>query len=175
MRLTAFGSFAHPPVQVFESLLTSPRDITLISQVNQVGKDDQPFPEGLDLGTAFKLITVSRDEARAERVELVSGTSKEGEWKEASAASLAPMFRKWREIYAEQLTKRFMLDTTPDEFTLLAMKMNPSINTELDGPELTGKQAKAETMKGVYMRALRKQGILLAQQRKPAPTVIAGF
>ena len=129
--------------QVFESLLTSPRDLTLMAQDNKKGDGEQDFPEGLDLGSTYVLVGASRDESRMERVELVSGTTKEGEWKEAAAASLAPMFKKWREIYARELTKRFMLDVTPDEHTLLALKLNVSINTNLDGPQLMGKSAKA--------------------------------
>ena len=82
------------------------------------------------------------------------------------------MFKKWREIYAKELTKRFLLDVTPDEHTLLAMKLNVSINTNLDGPQLMGKTAKAEVMKGIYMRSLRRQATHRARrtsgERAPA-------
>ena len=56
-----------------------------------------------------------------------------------------------RKEFAEQLTTRFKLDICPDKHTLLALKMNPSINTQIDGPNLSGKAAMAEMMMAEYI------------------------
>ena len=53
-----------------------------------------------------------RDEAAAERVELVSGRGEDETWTKVAAESLPEMFQKQREIFREQLTKRFRLDTS---------------------------------------------------------------
>lgn len=78
-------------------------------------------------------------------------------WTEVAAAGLPQPFQVFRQVFAEMLTSKFQIDVTPDEFTLLALKMSPSINTTLDGPQLRNKSAKAEIMHGVYVRALRRQ------------------
>ena len=63
------------------------------------------------------------------------------------------------QVLAAQTTVRFKLDSTPDEHTLLALKMNAGINTEVDGPQLQGKSAKAELMQAAYRRALRRSAL----------------
>ena len=123
--------------------------------------------EGMDLGVAYLLVNGMRDEAVAQKVELVSGRKESESWREGSGDSLPPMFKTYREVLAKQLTKRFELDTTPNKHVLLALKINPSVNTNPDSPQLKGKAAKAELMQAVYKRALRRQAILI-QQRSSA-------
>ena len=137
---------------VFESILDGPREATLFFQTNAEG-----FGEGCDLGLAYCTLAQLRDEAVAQRVELVSGRKESEMWTEVAAAGLPQPFQVFRQVFAEMLTSKFQIDVTPDEFTLLALKMNPSINTTLDGPQLRNKSAKAEIMHGVYVRALRRQ------------------
>ena len=115
----------------------------------------------MDLAEAHSLLQALRDEAACPRLEIVSGSGDSEVWKETSAQQLPHMFQEFRKILTAQLAKRFSLDTTPDVCTLLALKMHPAINTLIDGPALTGKQAKAEIMQGEYIRALRRQGIRL--------------
>ena len=91
-------------------------------------------------------------------------------WHEVNAAGLPDMFQMQRKIFAEQLTQRFKLDTTPDRHTLLALKMHPEIDTSADGWQLHGKQAKRELMDAEYTRALRRQA-MLQEQRNMRPTV----
>jgi hypothetical protein len=151
---------------IFESLLDQPREITLLVQANTPG-----FGEGLDLGMTYLAIGAMRDEAVAERVELVSGRKETETWKESSAAGLPPMFKTYRKELATQLNTRFRLDTTPNKHVLLALKMNPAVNTTVDSPQLSGKAAKAELMEAEYKRALRRQAILAHRyiSEDPAP------
>ena len=46
---------------------------------------------------------------------------------------------------------------TPNKHVLLALQINPSVNTTPNGPLLKGKSAKAELMHAEYKRALRRQ------------------
>ena len=109
---------------IFESLLDRPREITILCQDNPQG-----YGEGMDLGEAFVSVEAMRDEAIADRVELVSGRGDSEVWTQVAAKSLPPMFQTFRKVLSEQLTKRYNLDTTPDRQTLLALKMHPAINT----------------------------------------------
>jgi hypothetical protein len=147
---------------ILESLLDRPRELTLLVQDEQAG-----FGEGLDLGVTYLTIEAARNEARAERLELVSGRKETETWKEVSASALPPMFKTFRKELVSQLTTRFALDTTPNKHVLLALKMNPSVNTATNSPQLEGKAAKAELMEAEYKRALRRQAI--RQHRAAAP------
>lgn len=106
-----------------------------------------------------------RDEATHDRVEIVSGRNETEAWKEANASALAPMFLTFRKEFAKQLTTRFSLSTTPSKHVLLALKMNPSINTSATSHLLVGKAAMAELMKAEYQRALRRQCVLRQTKR----------
>ena len=139
---------------LFESVLDRPRELTLLVQDAQEG-----WGEGLDIGVSHLNMQAMRDEARAERLEVVSGRGATETWKEVSAASLPAMFKLFRIELAAQLTKRFRLDTMPSKHVLLALKMNPAVNTQVDGPTLAGRFAVAELMDGEYKRALRRQGL----------------
>ena len=141
---------------VLESLLDRPREVTMVSQSETKG-----FGEGIDLGLNYLLITVARDEALADRVELVSGRGDSEAWKETNAAALPQMFKTFRKELASELTKRFQLDTTPSKHVLLALKMNPSIDTSADSSQMLGKAAKQEMATSEYIRALRRQAIRL--------------
>ena len=127
----------------------------------------------MDLGVAYLLVNGMRDEAVAQKVELVSGRKESQSWKEVSGDSLPPIFRTFREVLAKQLTKRFELDTTPNKHVLLALKINPSVNTNPDSPQLKGKAAKAELMQAEYTRALRRQAIFLKQRSSADAATIA--
>lgn len=148
--------------EILESLLDRAREITLLSQCTGEGSSG----EGLDLGLAFVLLGMMRDEARQERVEIISGRGDAETWKEVNGSGLPKMFKTFRTVFSVELNKRFNLDSTPDKHTLLALKMHPAINTDPEGPQLKGKSAKAELMEAEYNRALRRHAKhLLAQQR----------
>lgn len=128
--------------------------MTLLCQDEREG-----YGEGLDLGVAYLTLGCLRDEAVAERVELVSGRNETETWKEVNAASLPPMFKTFRKEFAAQLSERFKLDTMPSKHVMLSLKLNPSINLAPDSPLLAGKSAMAELMDAEYTRALRRQAI----------------
>ena len=122
----------------------------------------------MDLGLAHVLIGGMRDEAAADRVAIVSGRNENEVWKEVNAASLPAMFQTFRVELVNELNKRFELNTMPNRHVLLALKMNPSLNTKPDSPQLLDKSAKAELMSAEYKRALRRQAILIFKQRSSA-------
>ena len=78
---------------LLQSVLDSPREATLIAQDSKEG-----YGEGLDLGLGHMTVEALRDAAKADRIELVSGTDKEGTWKETSAGALPEPFKKFRKV-----------------------------------------------------------------------------
>ena len=54
-----------------------------------------------------------RDEAVADRLEVVSGHRASQSWKEIPGGSLPCMFQIFRKTFAAELTKRYKLDTKP--------------------------------------------------------------
>ena len=128
----------------------------------------------MDLGIAYLLVSGMRDEAVADKVELVSGRKESESWKEVNGTSLPAIFQTFRKLLAQQLIKRFQLDSTPNKHVLLALQINPSVNTTPDGPLLKGKSAKAELMHAEYKRALRRQAHRKKQNSNAnAPTIVA--
>ena len=113
-----------------------------------------------------------RDENKADRVQIVSGRGESETWKEVNAAGLAQPFKTFRSVFAEELTTRFLLDTTPNKHIQLALKMNPAINTEPKGPLLSGKSAMHEMMTAEYKRALRRAALRRAGSSAPAPVPV---
>jgi hypothetical protein len=72
---------------------------------------------------------VLKDEATSMRLMVVSGTTKGSGWKEAHASTLPSMFKMQRTIFAHELESHFQVDGTPDKNTMLALKLDPSVNT----------------------------------------------
>jgi hypothetical protein len=153
---------------VLESVLDRPREITLVCQA----KTDA-YGESFDLGMNYLIIETARDEAKHDRVELVSGRGDTEAWKETNAAGLDPMFKTFRKEFAAQLTARFKLDTTPSKHVLLALKLNPSVNTASDSPQMENKSAKYELMQAEYVRALRRQALFQMGRIQPPPCGVA--
>ena len=76
-------------------------------------------------------------------------------------------------MFAQELTKRFLLDTTPSRHVQLALQMNPTVNVSADGPLLAGKSAFYECMNGEYRRALKRQALLQHAARPAAAAATA--
>ena len=74
------------------------------------------------------------------------------------------MFQIYRKELASQLSSRFALDTTPSRHVLLALMMNPFVDTSAEGSQFLGKVAKWEMMQAEYRRALRRQAV---HRRRP--------
>ena len=148
---------------LFESVLNRAKEVTMLVQDEKKG-----WGEGMDIGVAWLAVKEMRDEACAERLEIVSGAGNDEIWKEISGTSLPPMFQKFRKVFAKELTKRFQLDTTPSRHVQLALQMNPTVNVSADGPLLANKSAFHECMTGEYRRALKRQALLQQAARRPA-------
>ena len=144
--------------ELLESVLDRPKEVTLLVQDQKEG-----WGEGLDIGLSWMSTLEMRDEARHDRLEVVSGRGAAEAWKEINASSLPAMIKTFRTIFSAQLTTRFNLDTTPSKHIQLALKMNPSLNTSMDGPLLIGKLAFAELMEAEYRRVLKRQAVLQAR------------
>ena len=106
--------------------------------------ESEEHGEGLDHGLAYMVVKAMVEEAKAQRVEIISGRDQDEAWKEISAQALPEMFQKFRQILAKQMTERCKLDTTPPNHVLLALQMHPTINTDVDGDLLMGKSAMQE-------------------------------
>ena len=153
---------------LFESVLDPAKEATMLVQDEKAG-----WGEGLDIGMAWLAIKEMRDEACAERLEVISGAGNDESWKEIAGTSLPPMFQKFRKVFAKELTTRFRLDTTPSRHVQLALQMNPTVNVSADGPLLINKNAFYECMSGEYRRALKRQAVQQASQATRPAVAIA--
>ena len=82
---------------LLKSVLTHAHEICLILQKDQ----------GVGLSLAWQLLRVLHSASTAAKLQVVSGQTKEGVWKEMHDANLPDMFRKFRSILAKQLEQRF--------------------------------------------------------------------
>ena len=71
------------------------------------------------------------------------------------------MFKKQRSVLAEQLEMRFKIDGTPDNNTLLALKMDPSVNTSAEDGIFSKRTATQQLMMGEYRRRLVRRHKLM--------------
>ena len=86
---------------ISESVLDRPRELTLLTQAETDG-----FGEGIDLGLNYLLIGAMRDEAVADRLEVISGRGVTETWTEVNASGLPEMFQIFRKELAAQLSQR---------------------------------------------------------------------
>ena len=106
-------------ISFLESVLQLPHEVCLILQKT----------EGVGLSLAWQLMVAMHESTKNQRLQVVSGSSKEGTWTDMHEANLPEMFRNFRRILAEQLEQRFNVTTTPDKFTLLSLAFDPSVDT----------------------------------------------
>ena len=92
---------------------------------------------------------------------VVPGTTKEGDWKETHTSAVPGMFKVQRRIFAEQLELRFKVDGTPDKHTLLALKLDPSVNMTQEDGIFSKRTAAQLLMVGEYCRWLVRQHKLM--------------
>jgi hypothetical protein len=64
------------------------------------------------------------------------------------------MFKLQRSIIAQELESRFQVDGTPDKYTLLALKLDPSVNTTVEVGIFSSRTASQQPMEGEYRRRL---------------------
>ncbi|KAK3281529.1 hypothetical protein CYMTET_10685 [Cymbomonas tetramitiformis] len=117
-----------------------------IHVVRQAASEAQAAPEAPRAPTATSVQPAPPQQAQAPP-----------EAPQAPAAPSMPQAppEQFRRITAEQIEKRLL---TLDDDTLLALKMNPSIDTSETGPLFIGKSASLELMDAVYNRQLRLRG-----------------
>ena len=132
---------------VLESLLTHPQEVSAISQKH----------EGMGLSMGYQMAQILHEGATSPRVSLVSGTSKEGGWTDVHASTLPDMFKTQRDIFAKELDARFKVKGTPSKLTLLALRMDPSVNTTWEQGIFASRSAAQELMEGEYRRALLRR------------------
>lgn len=92
----------------------------VLSSANEVSGLVQK-QEGMGLSVGYQMAKVLKDEVTSMRLMVVSGTTKDGDWKEAHASTLPSMFKMQRSIFAQDLESRFQVDGTPDKNTMLAL------------------------------------------------------
>eukprot|EP00966_Prymnesium_polylepis_P289937 6697210-Prymnesium_polylepis.2 len=132
---------------LLESMLVAPNEVSCIVQRH----------EGMGLSMGYQLAGVLKQGATSQRVQVVYGTTKEGEWKDVNAAALPVMFKKQREIFARQLEMRFKVSGTPDKHTLLALMMDPSVDTTEEEGIFCARPAAQTLMVGEYRRRLLRR------------------
>ena len=130
--------------------------------------------DGMGLSMGYQMAKVLKDEATAMKLMVVSGTTKEGDWKETHVNVLPNMFKVQRRIFAEQLELRFKVDGTPDKHTLLALKLDPSVNTTQEDGIFSKRAAAQLLMEGEYRRRLVRRHKLMLAAVAVAGSSVAG-
>ena len=130
--------------------------------------------DGMGLSMGYQMAKVLKDEATAMKLMVVSGTTKEGDWKETHVNVLPNMFKVQRRIFAEQLELRFKVDGTPDKHTLLALKLDPSVNTTQEDGIFSKRAAAQLLMEGEYRRRLVRRHKLILAAVAVAGSSVAG-
>ena len=141
--------------QLLESVLNYPNEVSCLTQKH----------EGMGLSMGYQMATILHESTTAVRVSIVSGSSKEGDWKEVHGNTLPTMFQKQREIFGTQMDERFKVTGTPDKPTLLALAMDPSVDTTHEGI-FSSRSAAQELMDGEYRRGLMRRGHAISRKQK---------
>ena len=142
---------------LLESILSTPHEVCLLVQKH----------EGMGLSLGYQMATVLYEVNTTPKLQVVSGTSKDGEWREIHAQTLPPMFQKMRTILAAEIDKRFKVRGTPDELTLLALAMDPSVDTSREKGMFQDRSAAQELMVGALRRGLLRRHQLATVAAKP--------
>ena len=147
-------------VSYLESVLHVPHDVCLLLQKE----------EGVGLSISYQMMQVLEQVMSAPKLQVVSGFTKQGAWNEVHNAHLPEMFRHFRSIMAEELESRFHVRTTPDAPTLLALQMDPYLDTSEESGVFSGRTATQSLMLGEYKRALfRRMRASTVLRTAPAP------
>eukprot|EP00966_Prymnesium_polylepis_P202233 4685227-Prymnesium_polylepis.1 len=83
-------------------------------------------------------------------------------------ANLPDMFRKFRKVLAKQLEARFNVTTTHDKYTLLALALDPSVDTTTEDGIFSTAAAAQALMEGEHRGALMRCQKRSAAVRAPA-------
>jgi hypothetical protein len=116
---------------------------------------------GMGLNVGYQMAKVLKEKATSMRLMVVSGTTPDGDWKEAHTRTLPSMFKMQRSIFAQKLESRFQVDGSPDKNTLLALKLDPSVNTIVEDGNFSSRTAAQQLMMGEYRRRLMRRHKLM--------------
>ncbi|KAK3243581.1 hypothetical protein CYMTET_46778, partial [Cymbomonas tetramitiformis] len=130
---------------LLESLLTTPYEVSEAVQGHT----------GSGLDKAYILATTLHAELTADVVAVVSGSDDTETWENVHARSLPTDLQQFRSVTASELKERVL---GFDKDVLLSLKMNPSIDTGVDGVIFNDMSATVEMMEGEYNRQLRFRG-----------------
>ncbi|KAK3236723.1 hypothetical protein CYMTET_53155 [Cymbomonas tetramitiformis] len=101
---------------VLESVLTTPYEVSKAMQGHT----------GCGLDKEFILASSVHADLTSDVVDVVSGVDATETWEDVHARSLAPEIQQFRQVAAQEISNR-LLELGGD--TLLALKMNPGIDT----------------------------------------------
>ena len=146
---------------LLESVLTHPHEVCLLLQKDQ----------GVSLSMSWQLMRVLRTSAAATKLQVVGGTTKDGEWREMHGAHVPQMFQTFRTVLVEQLDERFHCSTTPDKPTLLSLAFDPSVDTSDEAGIFSERSAAQQLMQGEHRRALQRRHHRMRMAALPAPTL----
>ncbi|KAK3281813.1 hypothetical protein CYMTET_10409 [Cymbomonas tetramitiformis] len=128
-----------------------------LAPIHDVSVDLQAHT-GAGLDMEFSLASALHQNLTAQSADVVSGADEDETWTIVHADTLPSDLKQFRKVVAEQVSERML---TLDEDTLLALKMNPSLDTSSDGVIFKEKQGSFEMMEAVYNRQLRYRGTYL--------------
>ena len=150
-------------ISYLESVLHVPHEICLLLQKE----------EGVGLSISYQMMQVLEQVMSAPKLQVVSGLTKQGIWNEHHDAHLPDMFRRFRSTMVEELESRFHVRTTPDAPTLLALQMDPYLDTSEESGIFSDRTAAQTLMFGEYKRTLlrrmRASTVLRSAPTTPAP------
>ena len=131
----------------FESVLKLPLETTCIWQKSS----------GIGLSEGYRMAVALHNYQAIGKVDLVRGDGKTEDWKPIAANGLDLSVQRYRAIMKEQLDARFNITGTPPPEILLALMMDPTVDTSEKGCLLKGKHSMLNLMKTEYITALRKR------------------
>ena len=119
--------------------------------------------EGVGLSLGYRMAITMHTAATAKTLEIVSGEGDTEEWKAANVNTLPKFLQVFRSIFAEQLDLRLKVKGCPDKHVLLALRMDPTVDTSPTGKIVNGKAAMLQLMDAEHLHVLRHRYFHMAK------------
>ena len=132
-RVLTSDEFGH--AAQLESVLRGPQDYSTLLQ-----KGDMGLSEAWRLGLALV------QESSAPKLWVVTGDEKHEEWKQMAATNLVGFASTFRRILVTELSARFNFNGVPNKHVLLALRLDPSVDTTAESELLKSKPSFLELM-----------------------------
>ena len=114
--------------------------------------------KGVGLDDAYLLMYTLKSMNDKSKMQVVSGRGAKESWDEVRVDRIPAMFQRFRQIFSEQIDKRFSVHNgVPSDHVLLALKMNPTIDTTAEGHLFKNRRSLIDLMEIAYRKALRKR------------------